>query len=64
MFKDKRKIYLSAIIELILLVIFAVISMVMFGYEYVVLNPWTFILPLGIMVLTINSFILMFIFRE
>lgn len=64
MFKDKRKIYLSAIIELILLVIFTVISLVMFGYEYVVLNPWTFILPLGIMVLTINSFILLFIFRE
>lgn len=60
----KRKIYLSAIIELILLVIFTVISLVMFGYEYVVLNPWTFILPLGIMVLTINSFILLFIFRE
>lgn len=64
MFKDKRKIYLSAIIELIVLVIFTVISVIMFNYEYVVLNPWTFILPLGVIFLTINSLILMFVFRK
>lgn len=64
MFKDKRKIYLSAIIELIVLVIFTVISVIMFNYEYVVLNPWIFILPLGVIFLTINSLILMFVFRK